>query len=276
MGRVIRTVFKEIQVKRDHVSIEERTRMYTNLSRMQTCHEIDEEVYSHVIYYDWVFRGYNDNSAVFSKLSGIQRNGTEYVLKLIIHKDLSLFQISGHEGSCLDSRELEFQKGDLPSMALVLQYINTFHLCTGFEEDQHANAVIKADADNDKCIRQTTRYGNGPELVKVISRSCRLLVEREGSKCSSCFKLQHRQIKRRKTFYNLCATSKVPNKHLNRDELEKKLGSERNAIKNAKSREKYWKNKCSNFENECLWMKRTTKILEQCYRMLTVARCLKR
>ena len=73
MGRVIKTVFKEIQVKRDHVSIEERTRMYTNLSRVQTCHEIDEEVYSpDVIYYDWVFRGYNDNSAVFSKLSGIQ------------------------------------------------------------------------------------------------------------------------------------------------------------------------------------------------------------
>ena len=55
-----------------------------------------------------------------------------------------------------------------------------------------------------------------------------------------------------KTFHNLCATSKVPNKHLNRDELEKKLGSEKNAVKNAKSREKYWKNKCSEFENECL------------------------
>lgn len=138
MGQLIASLFNGIGDIQRKVSQRERETISTNLSLRLICPESNAETYSPgVAYYGWIFRGYEEESAVFSKLSGIQRNGTEYVLKLVIHKDLSQFNVSGHEDSCLNSQEIEVHKGDLQSMALILQYLNTFHLCTSFEEDQH-------------------------------------------------------------------------------------------------------------------------------------------
>lgn len=148
-----------------------RVEPYTQICLAGWCVPPKETYSPAFAYYEWIFRGYEDDSTVFSKFSGIQRNGTEYVL--VIRKDLSQFHLSGHEGSCLNSKELEFQKGDLPSIVLILQYVNTFYLCTGFEDDEQV--VIRSD--DYMCIfRQTNRQGNGPELTKIVSKSCLLLV----------------------------------------------------------------------------------------------------
>jgi hypothetical protein len=247
LGRLMKDLFKDVQVKRRLMSSGSEKVTYISLTRRMDFECDEETLIPGVTYFGWTFRKYEVESLLFLKLSGIEIDNSEYVLQLTIKKDLSLFTLSGYKGSTLNSSELEFKKGDLPSLQLIIQFLNTLHICIGFEENEHTKAVIRHE-NNEIGSHHTFGFADGQTVTKVISKSCRLLVEKQGSYCMSCYTLE-RNLKRRKINDDICTG--VCRKYLSRGDIEKELDDKMSDNKKSKQREKYWKGRYK-FDDECL------------------------